>query len=331
MTESGLRMPPTLDLVVPCFNEEACLGRLVDRLGALSEKLLREGRIAGHARVVLVDDGSSDATWEMIETAAQTARFQDGIEIKGIKLSRNHGHQRALLAGLMSAEAEAIVSLDADLQDDLCAVSRMIDAYRGGAEIVFGVRASRASDTSFKRITARAYYRILNGIGVDVVADHADFRLMSRKALAALRAHPEVNLFLRGLVRSLGFSSATVTYDRAKRVAGTTKYPLAAMVSLAIEGITSFSTRPLRYVTWIGFMIALFSLGYILWAVLARLLGITVSGWASIVGSIYLLGGVQLFALGVFGEYLGRIYLETKRRPQFLIDHEVRSDEDKET
>jgi len=326
MTTSGVRMPPTLDIVVPCYNEEACFGQLVEALSALSEELVRSGRIADPARLILVDDGSSDRTWELIETAAETASNDKLIKIKGIKLSRNHGHQRALFAGLMSADAEAVVSLDADLQDDIGAVMQMIDAYRAGAEIVFGVRASRATDTSFKRLSARAYYWILGVVDVDVVSDHADFRLMSRKALAALREHPEVNLFLRGLVRSLGFSSATVTYDRAERVAGKSKYPLGKMISLAVEGITSFSTKPLRYVTWLGFIIALFSVLYILWAVLARLLGITVSGWASIVSSIYLLGGVQLFALGVFGEYLGRIYIETKRRPQFLIDHVVQSD-----
>ncbi|MEM6638082.1 MAG: glycosyltransferase family 2 protein [Pseudomonadota bacterium] len=323
---SGFRMPPSLDLVVPCYNEEACLEHLVEALCTLSAELVKGDRIAGPARVILVDDGSSDRTWELIETAANAAASEKRINVKGIKLSRNYGHQRALFAGLMSAEADTVVSLDADLQDDLGAVARMIDAYRAGAEIVFGVRASREADTSFKRVSARAYYRILGVVGVDVVYDHADFRLMSQKALGALREHREVNLFLRGLVRSLGFSSATVTYDRAGRVGGKSKYPLGKMVSLAVEGITSFSTKPLRYVTWLGFMLTLFSVLYILWAVLARLLGITVSGWASIVSSIYLLGGVQLFALGVFGEYLGRIYNETKRRPQFIIDHVVQSD-----
>jgi polyisoprenyl-phosphate glycosyltransferase len=326
MNDSGIRPPPTLDFIIPCFNEEDCLGSLTDRLRALSRKLGQEGRITGRARVILVDDGSTDRTWELIGAAVRAARSSEGLEVKGIKLSRNHGHQRALLAGLMSAEADAVISLDADLQDDLGAIAKMIDAYRGGAEIVFGVRASRETDTGFKRISARGYYRILELIGVDIVSDHADFRLMSQKSLSALRAHPEVNLFLRGLVRSLGFSSAIVHYDRAERAAGQSKYPLANMVALALEGITSFSTKPLRYVTWAGFLIATFSVGYIVWAIVARFLGITVSGWASIVGSIYLLGGVQLFALGIFGEYLGRIYLETKRRPQFLIDDVVRSD-----
>lgn len=328
MSDSRFRPAPTLDLVVPCYNEEECLGELISRLGALSRDLVASGRIRQPARLILVDDGSSDRTWEMISTIAPTAPAEHGVEIKGVKLSRNHGHQRALLAGLMSATAEAVVSLDADLQDDITAIARMVDAYTAGAEIVFGVRASRATDTGFKRLSARAYYSILEVIGVDIVYDHADFRLMSQKALKALRAHPETNLFLRGLIRSLGFNSAIVTYDRAERAAGASKYPLAKMLSLALEGITSFSTKPLRYVTWTGFLIALFSFCYILWAVAARYMGVSVSGWASIVGSIYLLGGVQLLALGVFGEYLGRIYLETKRRPQFLIDQVVDSDGD---
>lgn len=326
MTDTGFRAPPTLDLVIPCYNEEECLGQLLSTLGALSDDLVREGRIAGRARVILVDDGSADRTWALIDEAAKASPGRHGIAVKGIKLSRNHGHQRALLAGLMSAEAEAVVSLDADLQDDVTAIGRMVDAYRAGAEIVFGVRASREKDTVFKRFTARTYYRSLQTIGVDVISDHADFRLMTQKALTALRAHPEANLFLRGLVRSLGFSSAIVTYDRAERVAGQSKYPVAKMLGLALEGITSFSTRPLRYVTWVGFLIALFSMCYIGWVLLARFMGITVSGWASIVGSIYLLGGVQLLALGIFGEYLGRIYIETKRRPQFLIDQVVQTD-----
>ncbi|MEO1638211.1 MAG: glycosyltransferase family 2 protein [Pseudomonadota bacterium] len=327
MTAEEFRAPPTLDLVVPCYNEEDCLEPLIAALRELSDGLVTDGRIAGMGRVILVDDGSSDRTWEMIQTAVQEAGVGDGLAVLGVKLSKNHGHQRALLAGLMTADADVVISLDADLQDDIGAIAKMITAYRAGAEIVFGVRASRETDTTFKRFTARTYYRGLRFIGADVVQDHADFRLMTQKALAALRAHPEANLYLRGLIKSLGFSSAVVTYDRNERVAGETKYPLRKMVGLAIEGVTSSSIKPLRYVTLLGFLIALFSIGYIIWAVVARFLGITVSGWASIVGSIYLLGGVQLLCLGVFGEYLGRIYLETKRRPQFLIDQVARSDE----
>ncbi|WP_106746197.1 glycosyltransferase family 2 protein [Yoonia maritima] len=305
---------PTLAFVVPCFNEELVLDELIKQLTLLSAKLLQSGLISQEAQIVLVDDGSVDNTWNMVETASVTGN------VMGIKLARNHGHQPALLAGLMTAKADILVSLDADLQDDLEAIPKMIEAYMGGAEIVFGVRSSRKSDTWFKRNSARTYYKMMHYLGVDLIADHADFRLMGRKAINALREYGEVNIFLRGLIKNLGFPTSTVEYDRAARVAGETKYPFRKMVRLALEGVTSFSVRPLRLVAWAGLTIALFSFIYVGYAVIMRFMGHSVSGWASIVASIYMLGGIQLIALGVIGEYLGKIYLETKKRPQFIIE-----------
>lgn len=312
-----LRARPTLSIVVPCFNEEAVLHTLLARLARLSEDLLASGRIAEPAEIILVDDGSGDATWEIITSAHRAG------PVTGIRLSRNHGHQRALLAGLMQARADVVVSMDADLQDDPDVVADMIDAYRKGAEIVYGVRASRASDSRFKRWTARGYYRLLAMLGTELIPDHADFRLMSRRALAALSGFEETNLFLRGLVREIGFASCTVHYDRTSRTAGESKYSLAKMLALAFEGITSFSVRPLRIIALVGCIIAALAFimaGYSLFAWAA---GKTLSGWTSVVVPMYLLGGLHLIALGVIGEYVGKIYHETKRRPRFILD-EVR-------
>lgn len=308
------RPPPTLAFIVPCFNEEQVLATLIEQLGLLEQTLSEEGIISGRAKIYLVDDGSTDRTWSIIE-----ANLSDN-HIVGIKLTRNYGHQPALLAGLMNAKAEILISLDADLQDDLSAIPEMIEAYRLGAEIVFGVRSSREQDTWFKRISAQAYYRLMKQMGIDLVLDHADFRLMGRNSIESLRQFGEVNLFLRGMVKSLGYPSAIVKYARAPRVAGETKYPARKMVALATEGITSFSVQPLRYVAWAGFAIALFSFGYVGYAVIAQLMGVTISGWASIVASIYLLGGIQLISLGIIGEYLGKVYMESKRRPQYIIE-----------
>jgi len=306
--------PPTLAFIVPCFNEELVLDKLIKSLTALGISLIREGRISGSAQIVLIDDGSFDRTWDIIE-ATPTHH-----NVLGIKLARNHGHQPALLAGLMTAKADILVSLDADLQDDLSALPKMIEEYANGAEIVFGVRTSRETDTWFKRTSARGYYFIMKRMGVDLVLDHADFRLMSRKAIETLRQYGEVNLFLRGMVKNIGYPSAIVEYARAPRIAGESKYPMRKMVALAIEGITSFSVKPLRFVAWAGFIIALFSFGYVGYAVIAQFMGITISGWASLIASIYMLGGIQMIALGIIGEYLGKVYLETKRRPQFIIE-----------
>jgi len=303
---------PTLAFIVPCYNEDPMLDILIGRLTELGSALAADKMIAGTAQIVLIDDGSNDRTWEMISAAAP--------HVLGIKLARNHGHQHALLAGLMTAKADILISLDADLQDDISAIPKMIDAYSKGAEIVFGVRSTRDTDTWFKRTTANGYYRLMRRMGVDLIINHADFRLMGRRSIEALRNYGEVNLFLRGIVKNLGFSFAIIEYPRAPRVAGESKYPTSKMLALAVEGITSFSIKPLRIVAWTGLIIAIFSFLYVGYAVVARLMGITVSGWASIVASIYMLGGIQLIALGVIGEYLGKVYLETKRRPQFIIE-----------
>lgn len=313
--------PPTLAFVVPCYNEGLSLPELLKKLAEIDKQLVDGNAICKPSTLVLVDDGSTDDTWDKITKATRTHN------VKGIRLSRNHGHQAALLAGLMTAEADVVISLDADLQDDPSAIPQMLEAHRRGAEVVFGVRASRDADTVFKRRTARLYYDILQGMGVDIVPDHADYRLMSRKAIDTLREFGEVNLFLRGLIKNIGFQTAIVEYDRSERVAGETKYPLSKMLQLAIEGVTSFSTRPLRYVTWIGIIVAVTSFFLACYSIIAWWQGGTIPGWTSITVPTLMLGGVQLIALGIIGEYIGKIYLETKRRPQFIIDKIVETDD----
>ncbi|MEM1233905.1 MAG: glycosyltransferase family 2 protein [Pseudomonadota bacterium] len=312
------RPAPTLSLVIPCYNEEAALPALLDALKGLSDHLLANGRIAAAAELLLVDDGSRDATWTMIEAARKTHG------VTGLRLSRNQGHQAALLAGLLNADADVTISMDADLQDDPTVVEEMLDRYRAGAEIVFGVRAARDSDTVFKRASARGYYRLLTAMGVDIIPDHADFRLMSAKTIRALDSFKERNLFLRGLVRQIGFETAIVTYDRAERVAGESKYPVGKMLALAVEGITSFSIKPLRIITGLGFIVAGLSMCYAIYSLIVWSLGAVVPGWTSIVLPIYILGGVHMIALGVIGEYIGKIYLETKERPRFIVDEMTR-------
>lgn len=313
-----MKSAPTLSFVIPCYNEEEALPALLDTLRSMSDSLLDSGRIAAPAEILLVDDGSRDRTWEMIEAARKTHGAT------GLRLSKNQGHQAALLAGLLNADADVTISMDADLQDDPTVVEQMLDAYRDGAEIVFGVRAARDTDTAFKRLTARGYYRVLQMMGVDIIPDHADFRLMSAKAIAALDSFQERNLFLRGLVRQIGFQTATVTYDRAERVAGESKYPLGKMLALAAEGITSFSIKPLRMIAILGFLVAALSMCYALYSLAAWSMGATVPGWTSIVLPIYILGGVHMIALGVIGEYIGKIYMETKARPRFIVDEIAR-------
>jgi len=306
----------TLNLVVPCFDEEEVLPETGRRLLAMLDRLAEQAIVAADSAVTFVDDGSHDRTWAAIENLhAHDAR------VHGIKLSRNRGHQNALLAGLLTAPGDVLVSLDADLQDDLDAIPRMIEKYRAGAEIVFGVRARRDSDTWFKRASAHAYYRVLRHFGVDVLPDHADFRLMSRRALEALRDFSEVNLFLRGIIPLLGFRTAVVEYERHARFAGCSKYPLATMLALAYDGVTSFSSRPLQWSTRIGAVISVGSLALGVWALFVRLFtDKAVPGWASTVIPLYFLGGVQMLFLGVIGGYISRIYAETKRRPRFIIE-----------
>jgi glycosyltransferase involved in cell wall biosynthesis len=305
-----------LGIVVPCFNEEAVLPETVGRLGVLLDRLHAAGKVAADSRIYLVDDGSSDATWRLIEEW----HGRDGRFI-GIKLSRNRGHQNALLAGLMTAQGDALVSIDADLQDDVNAIEAMVDACAAGHDLVYGVRRERETDTAFKRATAEGYYRLLHLFGVEVVFNHADFRLMSRRAIEALREFQEINLFLRGIVPLLGFRSTCVYYDRSERFAGESKYPLRKMLSLATNGITSFTAMPLRLIAGIGLLLFFVSILLALWVVWAKLFtDSVVPGWTSIVIPMYLLGGLQLLGIGVVGEYVAKVYLESKRRPRYIIE-----------
>jgi glycosyltransferase involved in cell wall biosynthesis len=312
--------PIQLGIVVPCYNEEEVLPETVERLVALRARLVATGLIRDDSTVYLVDDGSKDRTWELIETAARTFPWMHGI-----RLSRNRGHQNALLAGLLSAEGDAVVSLDADLQDDLDAVAEMVRAHAAGAEIVYGVRSERSSDSALKRLTAETYYRLLRFCGVDVVFNHADYRLLGRRALSSLAEFGEVNLFLRGLIPLLGFRTAVVTYVRRERFAGSSKYPLRKMLALAWNGVTSLSAAPLHWVTIVGTLVSLLSFALAAWALVLRLMapGHVVVGWASTVVPLIFLGGVQLLGIGIIGEYVGKVYLEIKRRPRFIIDRRV--------
>jgi glycosyltransferase involved in cell wall biosynthesis len=308
--------PARLSIVVPCYNEEAALPVTVERLTTLLEALVARGIVAGPSALFLVDDGSVDRTWSLIESFANRHE-----RVHGIKLSRNRGHQNALLAGVLNAPGDAVISIDADLQDDVVAVERMLEAHAAGAEIVLGVRRTRTHDSWFKRFTAQQYYRWLARFGVEVVYNHADYRLMGRRAIEALRGYEEVNLFLRGIVPQLGFRTAIVEYDRAPRVAGQTRYPLRRMLSLAWEGVTSFSAVPLRFITGLGVAVSAVSLGFAAWALAAKLFTEqALPGWASTVVPIYFLGGVQLLCLGIIGEYLAKIYAEVKRRPRYVIE-----------
>ncbi len=310
-----------LSLVVPCYNEEAVLPVTIRRLIALLENLIKSGLLSENSHVLLVDDGSRDSTWKIIQAASVESSL-----INGIKLSRNRGHQNALLAGLLDAKGEAVISVDADLQDDLGAIEKMILLYKKGDDIVYGVRKNRETDTFFKRLTAEGYYKLLGRFGVEVVFNHADYRLMSRRTIEALRGFSEVNLFLRGILPQLGFRTSVVYYDRAERFAGESKYPLGKMMALAWQGVTSFSTFPLRVITILGLLISLGSLGITLWAIYIRLFSeLAVPGWTSTVVPIYLLGGIQLLCIGIIGEYLAKIYLETKRRPHFFIEERAQS------
>jgi glycosyltransferase involved in cell wall biosynthesis/putative flippase GtrA len=315
-TTSVITRPIDLSIVVPCYNEEDVLSETTHRLSNLFQTLINQNKISAKSRVYFVDDGSRDRTWELIESLAEIHPL-----IHGIKLSRNRGHQNALLAGLLTAEGEVIISIDADLQDDLNAIAEMIEAYCSGYDIVYGIRGSRDTDTLFKKFTAQAYYFLLNRMGVEVVFNHADYRLMSRKAIEALREFGEVNLFLRGIIPQLGFAQSSVYYDRAERFAGESKYPLGKMLALAWQGITSFSDIPLRFITLIGLSISLISFIISGWAIFVRLFTEeAIPGWASTVLPIYFLGGIQLLCLGIIGEYLAKVYYETKNRPRFIID-----------
>jgi polyisoprenyl-phosphate glycosyltransferase len=305
-----------VSLVMPCYNEQEGLAASAGLVLRLLSDLLARGRVAEGSNLWLVDDGSRDGTWGIIESLAAA-----DPRVVGLKLSRNRGHQNALLAGLMNADGDAVISLDADLQDDITVIDQMIAAWQAGHEVVYGVRRSREQDSFFKRWTARRYYGLLRRLGVDVVPDHAEYRLMSRAALEALAEFPETNLFLRGLVPQLGFRSTQVHYDRQPRLAGETKYPLRRMVGLGLDGITSFSAVPLRLIAAGGAALFVLSMLVAVWVVGVRLFtDHAVPGWASTTLPIYALGGVQLLCLGVVGEYVAKVYMEVKRRPRYLIE-----------
>ena len=311
--------PVRLAVVVPCYNEEEVLPETARRLVLLLDQLVAQGLAHESSAIYFVDDGSRDRTWALTQelSAAQP-------RVHGLKLSRNRGHQNALLAGLFNAPGDVLISVDADLQDDLGVIEQMLVKYREGAEIVFGVRQSRAKDTVFKRATAEGYYKLLRAMGVDLVFNHADYRLMSRRVVTCLAEYGEVNLFLRGIVPQIGFKSATVVYDRSERFAGESKYPLRKMLAFAMDGITSFSVVPLRLLTTLGLFFAALSLLMVLYVLYGTLvLKATVPGWASSVIPIYFLGGVQLLGMGILGEYVAKIYLETKRRPRFVVEESV--------
>ncbi len=300
-----------LYVVVPCYNEEAVLPETTRRLGEKLHAMMAAGAISADSRVLFVDDGSRDRTWELIEQA----HAQDEL-FTGAKLSRNRGHQNALLAGLMTAKdrADMVISMDADLQDDINAMDKFVEEYYAGHDIVYGVRSSRATDTAFKRLTGEGFYKVMRKLGVEIVNNHAEYRLMSRRALEALSKYDERNLFLRGIVPLLGYPAAIVPYERAERFAGETKYPLKKMLSFAIEGITSFSVKPLTFITWLGILIMAIS-------ALTMIINAIAGGGLSLVAcSIWLMGGIQLLCTGVLGEYIGKIYSEVKRRPRYFIE-----------
>jgi glycosyltransferase involved in cell wall biosynthesis len=308
-----------LAIVVPCYNEQEVLPETNRRLMSLLDRLAAAGLVRADSAVHYVDDGSRDRTWELIQGLAQ----QD-TRVHGLKLSRNRGHQAALVAGLLTVQGDALVSIDADLQDDVDVIEAMVREFIAGHEVVYGVRDSRATDTAFKRGTALAYYGLLRRMGVDLVHNHADFRLLGRRAVEALREYGEVNLFLRGVVPLIGYKATSVKYDRAERFAGVSKYPLRKMLAFAIEGITSFSIVPLRLITLLGLVISVFSFFMILFVLYGTLvLQAVIPGWASSVVPIYFLGGIQLLSLGIIGEYVSKIYMETKRRPRYFVEATV--------
>ena len=309
-----------LYLVIPCYNEEEMLDITTKELTKKMNDLIASKKISSNSKVMYVDDGSKDATWSLISSAHEANPL-----FTGIKLSRNRGHQNALLAGLMTAKkyADITISMDADLQDDINVMDKMVKEYQNGSEIVYGVRSSRKKDSFFKRFTAQSFYKLMHLMGVEIVFNHADCRLMSRKALEGLEEFDEVNLFLRGIVPQIGYKTSIAYYERNKRVAGKSKYPLKKMLKFAIDGITSFSVKPLRLITSLGFLMSIFSFIILVYSVVVKLCGNTVEGWTFIVCSIWLVAGIQLLSLGVIGEYVGKIYMEVKHRPKYIIEKEL--------
>ena len=314
-------MSKILYLVIPCYNEEEVLPLTKKELKEKMESLIKEKKISKDSKVMFVNDGSRDKTWELIEEYHN----EDPLFV-GVKLSRNKGHQNALLAGLMTAKkyADITISMDADLQDDINVIDKMIEENNKGSEIVYGVRSSRKKDSWFKRFTAESFYKLMRVMGVEVVFNHADCRLMSKRALDELERFDEVNLFLRGIVPLIGFQTSVATYERKERAAGESKYPLKKMLSFAWDGITSFSVKPLKMITTLGFIMLFISIIMIIYTIVVKILGNTVDGWAFIMLSIWFIGGVQLVSVGLIGEYVGKIYSETKHRPRYIIERELK-------
>ncbi len=310
-------MKNVLYMVVPCYNEEEVLHETAKRLTEKYESLISRKMISPKSRVVFVDDGSKDRTWEIIEELHNSQEI-----FSGIKLSRNSGHQNAVLAGLMTVRkmCDMAITMDADLQDDINAIDEMVQKFHEGYQVVYGVRSARKTDTFFKKFTAESFYKFMKVMGADVVYNHADFRLMSARVLEELSKCKEVNLFLRGLVRTLGFKSCNVMYERAERFAGESKYPLKKMISFALNAITSFSTKPLKLITATGLFTSVASIFAIMWSVIVKFTGHAKLGWSSTVCSIWFIGGIQLLGLGIIGEYTGRIYEEVKHRPRYIVE-----------
>lgn len=310
-------MGDVLYIVVPCYNEEAVLPETQKELSNKLETMITAGAVSEKSRIIFVDDGSKDKTWELIEKY-----HSENPRIGGVKLAHNRGHQFAVLAGLMTVKdlCDMAITMDADLQDDIDVVDKFVEKYKEGCEVVYGVRNSRATDTFFKKTTAEGFYKIMQAMGVDIVFNHADYRLMSKTVLDALSEYKEVNLFLRGIVPLIGYKSDTVEYARKERFAGESKYPLKKMLAFAIDGITSFSIKPIRLITTLGVGALCASALMIIWFIIGAVRGNTVSGWATIVISIWLFGGLTLLGLGVVGEYIGKIYMEAKGRPRFRVE-----------
>ena len=310
------RTQPILYIVIPCYNEQEVLPITAPLFLQKISDLSAAGKISPDSRVLFVNDGSKDKTWEIIQALAAADEHY-----LGISQSRNRGHQNAVLAGLMEAKSrcDITISIDCDGQDDINAMDGMVDAYREGCDVVYGVRSKRDTDTFFKRFTAESFYKLLNAMGAEVVYNHADYRLLSSRVLEEFAKFKEVNLFLRGMVPLVGFKSTSVSYERHERIAGESHYPLSKMLALAFDGITSLSIKPIRFITGFGVFVALVSFIGVIWAIVEALLGATVSGWASMTSIICFVSGVQLICLGVIGEYIGKIYMETKHRPRYII------------
>lgn len=313
----------TLYIVIPCYNEEAVLPITAPLFKAQLDSMVDAGLVSSESRIMFVDDGSRDNTWQVI------SRLTSDDEIfRGLKLSRNRGHQNALLAGLMEARnlCDITISIDADGQDDIAAMTQMVEAYRNGAEVVYGVRSSRKTDSFFKRMTAEMFYRFLASMGAEVVFNHADYRLLSSRVLNEFASFKEVNLFLRGLIPLVGFNSTCVYYERHERMAGKSHYPLKKMLGLAVDGITSLSTKPLKIVMGLGLFVSLLSFIGVIWAVVSAVMGASIAGWASTICIICFIGGIQLICLGVVGEYVGKTYMEVKARPRYIISERTCQD-----